>query len=1422
MHVNEVVNKTDQQVRGVGVLPTFLAYAQNPFRKRKMVLIRVLADSGAQISMMKKDVADELGLRPKPVQGVGIGALGGGELTQTRHQASINMCSRFYNKPSQPVTAYVLPELAHKVQSLPVHPYDLYPSVKKLGKELADDWPQEGGVKIDLIIGQDYLWSCYRGRLVEPLEAGCNGASLVDSPFGLILQGWVQWGKGQRPVGPCPQAFTSLRVPKLVDVPTYEKEPQLDQLLRQLWELEAFGIKEPSDDKLTAAQAYAVEFLEKTLVFNEEARKFVVTIPISEKAPLLMSNEGQARMRLMSLRRTLSRDQKKAQLYAEAMQKYLTEGHAELITQEDEESSQVFYLPHSPVFTTGQRGELKTRIVFDCAARDKAGTSLNSIFAVGPVPDADLLRILTSWRSKPHSFNTDVKNCFLNIKLDKSQQNLFRFLWSPEPSAEPKTYKFTSLIFGSSVSPWISSTCLFKCMEQAEEEEPELVRRLRRSLWVDDFLLGVDSVEEGREIIRKMQKIFARASFSLGKFVATSSEILSGLEDEQKLFDTGQRPDVKALGVLWKADDSLGVAADFDEVFKKSAGAETKRTLARAVASVYDPLQLYGPWKIGGMLVLKAVWDLQHEQAAEQKISKTAKKFWDQRLPDDIQTKIASWKANSEKLKDLQVPRCLSDPKRKVIRRELWGFSDASPLAAGAVLYMRTIYKAGTPTCRYVVSKSKINSKNLTLPRMELTGAKFLSRLVASVREYLESEKQMPVYLFSDSEITLHWISKPPESWKQFVANQVRVIRKLTDVNSWYHIPGKDNIADILTRPKSVEELLQAKRQWLEGPDLVRTGKIPPQPNIFEAVKEENLEEKVAEVDAVLTASIQERTNAVIADWTEKCSDVVKLLRRVALVRRAMAKLFHKFTHHRYPERFRKEADRTGKLFADQEEKQEAYGELVRVIQSRHFQDELQLVAKGQPVGSKSRLKELRPFIDSRGLLRAQGRIEGASAVDLPYGWLFPLILPSDDELLGRIILDLHYCNHHLGVDSMHAELRQSFWILRARATIRRYKNRCLRCRRYDGAKVEPSIAPIPKERMDVYGRPFKHIALDGMGPLQVESERGPPKKTWILVFTCLVTRAINLEILKDLTTESFVTALRLHIGVYGEPVSVRLDNLASHVKLSQEVKALKNKWLMAEWEEALSKRGITFSFSRVGQPSTNGIVERMVRTAKSCLAKTLHRKKVDREELNVLLKEASSLINNRPLLQVHQGDTEDHLAVTPNHLIFGHRLPALPLASDCNMDGRESLSKLWEKRQRLRHQFTTLFIDGYLSELRRQKKWSKATEDIKVGDLVVVSDPSAKRRDWPIAVVCAAESSKADSVVRTVRLRLADKYVTRSVRSLVFLRHLPDYQPEQGKECEFYNGDQQDPPRDKKLRFVKNKQADAQRSEKGASPPSC
>ena len=79
-------------------------------------------------------------------------------------------------------------------------------------------------------------------------------------------------------------------------------------------------------------------------------------------------------------------------------------------------------------------------------------------------------------------------------------------------------------------------------------------------------------------------------------------------------------------------------------------------------------------------------------------------------------------------------------------------------------------------------------------------------------------------------------------------------------------------------------------------------------------------------------------------------------------------------------------------------------------------------------------------------------------------------------------------------------------------------------CRKVQGKAFRaPDPAPLPKLRVQE-AIPFSVAGVDFTGPLYVRSENGTTK-SYICLFTCAVKRAIHLEVVSDLSEQSFPQA---------------------------------------------------------------------------------------------------------------------------------------------------------------------------------------------------------------------------------------------------------------------------------------------------------
>ena len=129
----------------------------------------------------------------------------------------------------------------------------------------------------------------------------------------------------------------------------------------------------------------------------------------------------------------------------------------------------------------------------------------------------------------------------------------------------------------------------------------------------------------------------------------------------------------------------------------------------------------------------------------------------------------------------------------------------------------------------------------------------------------------------------------------------------------------------------------------------------------------------------------------------------------------------------------------------------------------------------------------MNPFLcESTGFLCVGGRIPKA---DLPDEEEHPVILPSDHVAVELLVQDIHHREMHAGIEHTLSVIRQRFWLLKGRATVRKIVKRCLMCCQFYMKPVSQKMAPLPADRI-VPAPPFANIGLDFAGPLYLMNNR--------------------------------------------------------------------------------------------------------------------------------------------------------------------------------------------------------------------------------------------------------------------------------------------------------------------------------------------
>lgn len=390
------------------------------------------------------------------------------------------------------------------------------------------------------------------------------------------------------------------------------------------------------------------------------------------------------------------------------------------------------------------------------------------------------------------------------------------------------------------------------------------------------------------------------------------------------------------------------------------------------------------------------------------------------------------------------------------------------------------------------------------------------------------------VFLWTDSQVVIGWINSD-KVLPVFVNNRIKEIKAHPDVEISY-INTVENPADIGTRGSTMirlweNQLLWHGPKWLENPvDKWLVGKCSMTNLVVDKENEDadSIEQPptIGEMNC-LCASL---TDSPLGINCNRFSSLTKLLRVTALALRFIRKLKRK----------------TFECDINSKEIKEAENMWLKHVQQKHFAQEIYCIPRNT---STSLQRNLGLYLDTEGLLRCSGRLDNA---ELEEGARRPTLLPTKDQFTSLMIEKVHKECLHFGVSQTLAKIRYRFWIPKGRSIVKSVIRLCRICRHHEGGPYKmPPMAQLPSSRIQE-SPAFSKTGVDYFGPLKVKSS-SEVKKTWICLYTCMVTRAIHLEVMQDMSAEEFILRLKRFISMRGTSVMCLSDN-AAQFKLASKV----------------------------------------------------------------------------------------------------------------------------------------------------------------------------------------------------------------------------------------------------------------------------
>lgn len=214
-------------------------------------------------------------------------------------------------------------------------------------------------------------------------------------------------------------------------------------------------------------------------------------------------------------------------------------------------------------------------------------------------------------------------------------------------------------------------------------------------------------------------------------------------------------------------------------------------------------------------------------------------------------------------------------------------------------------------------------------------------------------------------------------------------------------------------------------------------------------------------------------------------------------------------------------------------------GARIRLIKQAQLEYQLPKEIANKKKSRHPKLKNLTVFWDESGILRVRGRINRSEAdMDTKN----PMVLPGSHPITALIIDDIHVKSAHTGKEAVFNTLRQKYWITGGRNAVRRCFAQCLICRIGRAKPIIPAMGQLPSYRLAANKPVFHHAGVDFCGPLEITVGRHQEKR-WIALFTCLVTRAVYLDIAAGLGGEDMLHVFSRFVDSHGLPSRIFSDN---------------------------------------------------------------------------------------------------------------------------------------------------------------------------------------------------------------------------------------------------------------------------------------
>ncbi len=682
--------------------------------------------------------------------------------------------------------------------------------------------------------------------------------------------------------------------------------------------------------------------------------------------------------------------------------------------------------------------------------------------------------------------------------------------------------------------------------------------------------------------------------------------------------------------------------------------------------------------------------------------------------------------------------------------------ADASKVLMCIAIYARFKLNNGGYSCQLIFARSKMVPDDMSVPRAELLAAEYNASMGHTVRLAFGKYHNRHIKV-TDSQVALHWINTTKTELKVWVRNRVLEINRLAPMENWRYVRSNDNIADIGTRKGATIEDIGPDSEWCKGKPWMR---FPDNQFPLLAVKETVLDsDEVTEMNKErIESKIDFQSHWAIFEACEKTElgkryafsnylmdpnkfRFKRVLRVLALVILFVRNFLSKARNRDLSLMETSRSVQLPNVFScgdgeyivttglDKKLICKA-GMVVRLTDENITAALAYFFCKGTSEVTQFVNKGMYEKISSvkNGILHYNSRILPSSVfgddpsfcdamLDLRASSFVVPILDFKSPIAYALVLETHRYHpdaSHRGVETVLRFTQTVAFVLNGRCLVKEVGKYCVTCRIRRKERMKVAMGPLPESSLKI-APPFYVSQVDIFGPYASYSNvnKRATVKVWFLLHCCCVTGAVDLRVMEDYSTDSFLLAFIRFSCRFGYPKTLCIDEGSQLVKGCKDMKIS-----FVDLSHRLSfEFGIQFQPCPAGAHYMNGKAERKIQEVQKSMVA------FDKERLSILqweslLASVANSINNLPLCVGNKVDSLDNLdVITPNRLLLGRNNDRSPVSTLTVVD---DYSKILASNMEIFKAWFKAWLVECVPELIKMTRWFKTDEELKVGDVVL------------------------------------------------------------------------------------------------------